>query len=124
MAESRSRELVLPLDYLEHDAEVTVDHLVDRGNQRLRIGEHEDAERNQNGGDALYNLRGRQGDLCGAFKALGNSSSRGAEVGVLGHGVVLVGIGSDTGRVASTRIEVITRLAWQSGSWSVFHQRR
>src|SRR5580700_2057778 len=88
MTESRSRKVVLPLDDLEHDAEVAINHLVDRGNQFLSIGKHEDAERNQNGGDALDDLGRRQRNLSGPVKALRNSVCCGSEVGVLGHGVL------------------------------------
>src|SRR5580704_5429483 len=101
MTESRSRDLVLPLDDLEQDAEVAINHLVDRGNQCLSIGKHEDAERNQNGGDALDNLGRRQRDLGGPLKARRDRGGGGAEVSLLGHGICPRGL--DPIRVESPR---------------------
>src|SRR5580700_6191145 len=124
MTESRSREVVLPLDDLEHDAEVAINHLVDRGNQCLSIGKHEDAERNQNGGDALDDLGRRQRNLSGPVKALRNSVCCGAEVGVLGHGVCPCGRWIRYGSGCPDPYRGVMRLAWPSGSWSVFHLRR
>src|SRR6202049_759659 len=73
-------KLVLPLDDLGDDVEVAIHHGVDGRDELLRVGKHEHAQRNQDGGDALEDLGGRELDLRGLTKGFRDLSGRGAGV--------------------------------------------
>src|ERR1039457_7188719 len=91
LIESGNPKLVLPLDELGDDVEVAIHHGVDGRDELLRVGKHEHSQRNQDGGDALEDLGGRELDLRCLLEAFCDCSIGGAGVvGVVGHDCFLV----------------------------------
>jgi len=91
LIDSGNPKLVLPLDKLGDDVEVAIHHGVDGRDELLRVGKHEHGQGNQDGGDALEDLGGRELDLRCLLEAFCDCSIGGAGVvGVVGQDCFLV----------------------------------